>query len=403
MDVTGKSRIIMNIGIISDCNLDYLNKYLNDKYTSKEVYAATAITNIIEGFINANNNVIVFKLYKGEKLSILQGDKLKVYLIPVFRTKLSYIFGCFINAYRIKKCINNNHYPIDILHAHWNYETALGMYFSKSDIPKVCTPRDWTPYIFKILNLKNKICWIQRLVCFYYIYNRKSIHFVANSPYLKNLIENKIHCSITYIPNAVNSIYLSPQRVYYPENPMILSILTSLDSRKNYVVLLQAFKLFRINYPNAILSIIGKPYFDNPFFDKFRKEGLLDNVELLGVKSQKEIKEYLLNSSMLVHPSLEETFGNTLIEAMATKTPVIGGIESGAVPYVLNYGDAGLLCDVRNPIIIKDCMVSLLQPAARDQFVKQGFQRVMRTFSVDSIIASHIELYKSYINENRRK
>jgi L-malate glycosyltransferase len=64
-------------------------------------------------------------------------------------------------------------------------------------------------------------------------------------------------------------------------------------------------------------------------------------------------------ASVLAHPSLEESFGMIVLEAMATGTPVVAGRASGAVPWLL-ANDAGVLVDVRNSAAIAEAINGLL-------------------------------------------
>ena len=59
---------------------------------------------------------------------------------------------------------------------------------------------------------------------------------------------------------------------------------------------------------------------------------------------------------------MEESFGNTLVEAMMLGTPVIGGRDSGAVPWVLDSGRAGELVNVRSEVEVVQALVRHLHP-----------------------------------------
>ena len=80
-----------------------------------------------------------------------------------------------------------------------------------------------------------------------------------------------------------------------------------------------------------------------------QKKGLSDGVNFVGPVDPDELIDIYEQVDLMVHPSMEESFGMVLVEAMARKIPVIGGEKSGAVPWVLDNGKAGVLTDIRSP------------------------------------------------------
>jgi glycosyltransferase involved in cell wall biosynthesis len=80
-------------------------------------------------------------------------------------------------------------------------------------------------------------------------------------------------------------------------------------------------------------------------------KGLVPFIDLLN--------SLAVNVDIFVHPSLEEACCMAVIEAMAMGLPVIGGRSSGAVPWLLSEGNAGLLVDVTSASSIASGMHKL--------------------------------------------
>jgi glycosyltransferase involved in cell wall biosynthesis len=105
---------------------------------------------------------------------------------------------------------------------------------------------------------------------------------------------------------------------------------------------------------------------------------------------------------LLVHPSLEESFGNTLVEAMAQWTPVVGGEASGAVPWVLDGGKAGLLTDVTEPASLATSIRRILNSKELWlSYSEAGYKRAHSTFQLSQIIDRYIEVYEEMITPAR--
>jgi glycosyltransferase involved in cell wall biosynthesis len=77
------------------------------------------------------------------------------------------------------------------------------------------------------------------------------------------------------------------------------------------------------------------------YYDKL-VENIPDNVEMLGVVSEMELIDLYSRCKGLVCTSIDEDFGITPLEAMASGKPVIAVQEGGFVETVLN-GRTGLL------------------------------------------------------------
>ena len=204
-----------------------------------------------------------------------------------------------------------------------------------------------------------------------------SIKFIANSQYTYDRIlseypEKEVHI----IPNPIDQSLIVSEKI----NPNIvhrfISIAQSIDDkRKNILVLLKAFELYKKEYPDAVLTLVGH----------FRKKGEVyknimlnssESITLTGVLPREEIINLIDESTCLIHPSLEETFGNILLEAMVRKVPCIGGEKSGAVPLVLDNGKCGVLCDITDYKAIYEAMKKIEDPDYRNIIVDNATRMI---------------------------
>ena len=133
-------------------------------------------------------------------------------------------------------------------------------------------------------------------------------------------------------------------------------------------------------------------------YNKYHSEGLLDGVKLCGRIEHDKLKYYLDKSTMFVTPSLEETFGNTLLESIARKVPTVGGMDSGAVPYVLHYGEAGYLCDVKNPLKIAET-IDYISNHIDEASTKadKAYEIIKKEYSESNVADMYISLYTKII------
>ena len=118
-------------------------------------------------------------------------------------------------------------------------------------------------------------------------------------------------------------------------------------------------------------------------------------VDFLGLVPYHEVPRILKNVDLVIHPSLEESFGMAVAEALASRTPVIGGKTSGAVPWVLNGGKAGLLVDVRDPKKIAQSAVRLLRDRKLwNRLSDDGYAHAVRSFSLPEVSNAYLRVYE---------
>jgi glycosyltransferase involved in cell wall biosynthesis len=122
-------------------------------------------------------------------------------------------------------------------------------------------------------------------------------------------------------------------------------------------------------------------------------------VDFLGDLAYAQAQSHLSDASLLVHPSFEESFGMVLIEAMAKGVPVIGGERSGAVPWVLNEGRAGLLVDVADVDSIAVGMTSVLTDESEWQrYADAGYAYARDHFQMSAVAGRYLDEYDKILS-----
>jgi glycosyltransferase involved in cell wall biosynthesis len=149
-----------------------------------------------------------------------------------------------------------------------------------------------------------------------------------------------IKSKIEIIPNVVNTALFHPQfnkSNSSKNNNEIIRILlvASLTPIKGIPYLFKALAKLKEKRQDFILNIVG----DGPFRQEYERlaDGLaLTNiVKFQGLKTKVELAEIMRNCDFFVLPSLWETFGCVLIEAMASGLPLIAS-DVGGVGEIIN-------------------------------------------------------------------
>ena len=399
----------MRIGVVINIDttsvLPYLTKQedirLVENYCTPN--AAPAVNTLIQTFLKVGNFVRVFTLAKKE-FSIVT-PKIEIYATTPYNIyPFRYLGGIFITARKLRGVIKDRIEDLDVLHAHWTYEYAYAAAAFDDKLPVFCTVRDFSTYIWKVESLKNKIPWTFKVFMNHLVFKHKKMHFIANSQYTAVTVKRKYEKDIPVIPNSIKSSFIKYGEHISPKKFTILCISSSNDKRKNIVTLLRAFQIFISKYPEAVLLLVGPPFVKSKTIKNWEKRNLLRQVELIGGIPREQIIEYIDRCSVFVTPSLEETFGNTLLESMVRKVPVIGGAYSGAVPYVLHHGKAGYLCDVSKADSLFRMMEHVFNnPIEANNKAIQAYTIILSESSEEKVCQEHLKLYKQCINKYRKK
>lgn len=106
------------------------------------------------------------------------------------------------------------------------------------------------------------------------------------------------------------------------------------------------------------------------------EHGVADRIKWLGFLNSQQTAELLRTSACLVYPSTFEGFGIPLIEAFASRCPVVA-VDCTAIPEVA--GDAAMLVPPHSPEKIADCIERICTDSAwRTTLVSRGLAKSRR-------------------------
>jgi glycosyltransferase involved in cell wall biosynthesis len=183
---------------------------------------------------------------------------------------------------------------------------------------------------------------------------------------------------IIVIPNAVDLQLFSNNNYSRDKSEDVNLITTSRLVRKNAIGDIIDSLIYLPQ--NVKLLIIGIGDLENSLKKKVKILNLADRVKFLGYISHNDLPKYLQASDIFIRPSLSEGFGNSFIEAMATKIPVIATSVGGIVDF-LKDGDTGLFCEIKNPKSIAQKVEKLLKDKeSRDYIVRNAYEMVKNKY-----------------------
>jgi glycosyltransferase involved in cell wall biosynthesis len=162
-----------------------------------------------------------------------------------------------------------------------------------------------------------------------------------------------------------------------PESALVFAFVARLASGKGHADALHAFSRVARAVPSARLLVVGDGPLAGSLETLVRELSLEERVQLLGYR--RDVPALLAASDAFVHPSREEPFGLSILEAMAAGLPPIAYREAGPAEVIR---DGGLLVEPGDVTALADAM-SLLgrDPELRRRMGSASLQDVKARFS----------------------
>lgn len=129
-------------------------------------------------------------------------------------------------------------------------------------------------------------------------------------------------------------------------------------------------------------------------------KNLQDHIYLPGYIANIDLPALYSMAELFLYPSLRESFGIPMLEAMACKTPVITS-NTSSMPEVSE--DAAKLIDPYKPQQIKEALMELLQNhSLREEFIEKGYRRASE-FTWEAMARNVLQLYYDVFNQIEKK
>jgi len=172
----------------------------------------------------------------------------------------------------------------------------------------------------------------------------------------------------------------------------------SLKPHKNVHRLIRLFRqLHKEAHTEAVLVLAGRKdkYYPSGYEELSALQSGQGILHLEGVQDS-ELKHLYQGALALIHPSLYEGFGLTLLEAMGSGTPVIAS-QSASIPEVT--GDAACLVDsCQDPAMMQAIRRMETDPVYRFGLRERGLRRASQ-FSWRETASKTLALYEKVLSE----
>jgi len=294
------------------------------------------------------------------------------------------------SLFLMRKFIEDN--KIDLIHSH-KYKTNFYSYLATlpKKTPIVSTCHNWISESCKMKIYE----WIDKKIL------SKFDRVVAVSDEVKNkILDSGIpEYKVLKISNgiAVEDYSGNNERdnirtdFGIDKDSIVIGNVGRLDDNKGIDNLLKVIKSLTEKHEDILLLIVG----DGPSTQK-----LQENAKVLGIKEKvvfagfrKDIASILSAIDIFVLPSLIEGLPMVLLEAMASRKPVIA-TRVGDIPQIIKHKESGLLVQPRDTVQLQDAIEYLIQNRDESSLMaKRGYEKVQHEHSSNQMARQYMEIY----------
>ncbi len=177
----------------------------------------------------------------------------------------------------------------------------------------------------------------------------------------------------------------------------LVGIVAALEDHKGHTYLFQATRLVRKHSDKIKLIVVGTGSLRLELESQAQELGIEDIVFFLGFRE--DVPRILASLDLFVLSSHLEGLGSSILDAMASRLPVVA-TTAGGIPEVVRHGETGWLVPPKDPEALAAAIIQLYhdRPLA-ERLAQQGHDFVLRHFSAEAMAAKVVDFYLDLARE----
>lgn len=301
--------------------------------------------------------------------------------------KLAYF--TFLNA--LKKSITQ--FKPDVVHAH--YATSYGLIGALSGFhPFVISAWGTDVMKFPQKNFLNKRILNYNL--------NKSDAICATSHTIKDFLSQITNKHIDVIPFGVDTSVFCKKKVtsLFEESTFVIGCIKALETLYNVDVLIKAFAVLKLKHTDKSLKllIIGVGSQENELKQLVTNLNLMDDVIFTGRIPFSEVSNYFNMIDVLANLSDYESFGVSVIEAMACEKPVIA-TNTGGLKEIIENEQFGSLVEIGNVSqTAQEIEKYLLDNDLKEKVGLAARKKIIEKYNWNNNVIQMVEVYSNLLN-----
>jgi 1,2-diacylglycerol 3-alpha-glucosyltransferase len=219
------------------------------------------------------------------------------------------------------------------------------------------------------------------------------------------LLDYGIHTPIEVITSGVNNGPHKEEsngfkkRVGIPDDARTLLYVGRLAKEKNLDMLLSAFKLIANQDDKAFLAMVGAGPYEQQLRELAGNLGVGDRLKFIGQVPRAELSSAYASADVFVWPSITETQGLAVCEALSAGVPCVA-VNGGGTPECLQDGVDSFVTPNDSETFADSTLNLLGDDVLRDRMSAGALTNSVR-FSTSEMARNFVEFYTTVIERSR--
>ncbi len=248
-----------------------------------------------------------------------------------------------------------------------------------------------------------RVGWLKGLIWRYlrWFHNRTRETYVPSRATIADLKARGFERLVLW-PRGVDSTLFRPDRpgraairqtLGFRDNQVVVAYVSRIAAEKNINYLADALESVASERPEARFLFVG----DGPARPEIERR-MGSRARFVGYRSGEDLADHYASADLFAFSSLTETFGNVVLEAMASGLPVVA-LRAGGVGDTVRPGETGLLIDPdAPPADFARAVTSLIDNADLRRQTAASARSYAQSQSWDEIMGRLRDHYQDVIN-----
>jgi glycosyltransferase involved in cell wall biosynthesis len=280
----------------------------------------------------------------------------------------------------------------DVVHAHGT-EDAYVLAAQRSDRPYIITAQGLYFLINRtvqprLISRERIVEWLEQRCL------RRAKHVIAKSDYVQSHLAARFpHLIFHHIPNTFDERLLEVEEKR--EDNLVIFVGT-MSLWKGVHLLREAMVRVKREIPTVRLWIVGDHSQMPGEYERAEKQALTaalaERVTFHGTRPFLETVALVARASVLAAPSLQDMFGNQVIEALVVRTPVVTS-EGTAMPENVRRFGNGLIVPEGSPEELAQALSSVLRKPPTSAEAQSAREKIIASMRPQRVAELHANVY----------
>lgn len=290
---------------------------------------------------------------------------------------------------------NIKHLKPDLIHVHGTRAGALGRLASiGTKIPVIYTEHLWT----KNYRLSSWFTNNVQVIGLWFLDMFTNFNIAVSQAVKDFMVESQVSrpAKIKVIYNAIE--IPKKKAKIFTEHSRVLGTVGTLNYQKGIQFLISAMPLILKEFPETRLVIVGEGTYKKNLEGLAKKLKLDRKITFTGFV--KDIEDEMMKFDIYVQPSISESFGLAIVQAMSLGIPIVA-TNTGGIPEVVTTGKSGILVEAGKPQALAEAIVTLLRDKSQaKEMGKLASEEAKIKFNLKDMIKETEGIYEK-VAQNR--